>query len=143
MALYRTIGRNAVLWRGEPLPAGKKKVRHPMTIELLWTEEELAAIGLRKPAPADPVPEGKVVLSTTVKIVDGRPKTVHELGDAPPLTADQVLRRRAKLLAETDHYFLKDRGAAPKGMKEYRQALRDITKQEGFPAVEWPEPPKL
>lgn len=49
-----------------------------------WTNGEcrLATI-----APADAVPEGKRVVSTSVELVDGEPKYVHELEDetAPPL----------------------------------------------------------
>lgn len=31
-------------------------VRYPLNIETLWTDEELAAIGLARPAPAAPHP---------------------------------------------------------------------------------------
>lgn len=52
----------------------------------------------------------------------------------------QVRAERDKRLASTDFYMLQDAPAAPVGIAEYRQALRDITEQEGFPwAVEWPE----
>jgi len=35
--------------------------------------------------PADPVPEGKQVASTSVEMVDGHPTYVHVLEDAPPV----------------------------------------------------------
>lgn len=51
--------------------------------------------------------------------------------------------KRNKMLAETDFYFLSDRelDSAKRGALEtYRQALRDVTKQKGFPyEVKWPE----
>lgn len=54
--------------------------------------------------------------------------------------ANQVRAERDKRLAATDFYMLQDAPPAPVGVAEYRQALRDITEQEGFPeAVVWPE----
>ena len=42
-------------------------------------------------------------------------------------------------LAATDYYMLPDAPSAPDGLLEYRQALRDVTAQGGFPlSVEWP-----
>ena len=49
--------------------------------------------------------------------------------------------RRDNLLKESDWRAVSDRTLEPE-WKEYRQALRDITKQEGFPHdVEWPVDP--
>lgn len=45
--------------------------------------------------PADPVPEGKRVVSTSVEMVEGRPKYVHVLEDIPP--PDRVSARQFKL----------------------------------------------
>ena len=57
--------------------------------------------------------------------------------------AKEVREKRNQLLAETDFYFLSDRelDSAKRGALEaYRQALRDITKQKGFPyEIKWPE----
>lgn len=57
-----------------------------------WTDGgyRLAAI-----QPADPVPEGKRVVSTDVQLIDGQPRYVNELEDAepeqlPPLSARQL-----------------------------------------------------
>ena len=44
-----------------------------------------------------------------------------------------VRSKRNRLLAETDYYTLPDAPTAPQGLTEYRQALRDITEQSGFP----------
>ena len=59
----------------------------------------------------------------------------------------QVIRERDQLLAESDYYVLPDYPSTEEGLdavKTYRQALRDITAQEGFPKeVEWPDKPNV
>ena len=59
--------------------------------------------------------------------------------------ARQVRTKRDALLARCDYYVMPDYPATEEGLAEvkaYRQALRDITKQEGFPdAVTWPNIP--
>ena len=62
-------------------------------------------------------------------------------------TADEVRAQRKKLLAETDWTQVLD---APidtetrEAYRTYRQALRDVPEQEGFPtAVVWPELPTV
>lgn len=61
--------------------------------------------------------------------------------------ADMVRRKRDSLISGTDYYILPDYPSTPEGLeavKAYRQALRDITEQEGFPRnVEWPEIPNV
>lgn len=53
--------------------------------------------------------------------------------------ASEVRAKRNQLLAETDYTCLADRQPSATVIA-YRQALRDLTKQEGFPyAVVWPE----
>jgi hypothetical protein len=144
MALYRRVGNNAVKWDPKvPLRVGSgQPIRYPPTIERLWLDEELAAIGLFRPAPPDPVPEGQREVSRSVRIVQGRPKIVLELEDVPPLTADEVLQIRDRLLRDTDFHFLTDSPAPPAGMDTYRQALRDVPAQPGFPDnVVWPVRP--
>jgi len=50
--------------------------------------------------------------------------------------------RRDKLLKETDHYGLSDVTMSTE-MTTYRQALRDVPQQEGFPGtISWPEKPE-
>lgn len=51
--------------------------------ETLWSDIDLAAVGLYKPAEADAVLPGKMVVSTSVQRVEGEVKYVHELADAP------------------------------------------------------------
>ena len=54
---------------------------------------------------------------------------------------DQVRYERDRRLSETDWTQLND-VVTPPGYTEYRQALRDISDQEGFPhEVIWPEKP--
>jgi hypothetical protein len=55
--------------------------------------------------------------------------------------ASHIRRRRDSLLRGTDNYGFSDR-AMPDEIKAYREALRDITDQEGFPeSVSWPLEP--
>lgn len=64
-------------WRGEPIDG----VRHPPVIEQVWSDQELAAIGLYRPAPAEPVPAGKVSTGLTVQRIAGVIRYVHGLAD--------------------------------------------------------------
>ena len=53
-----------------------------------------------------------------------------------------VRNERNKRLADTDHHALSDTAAMTTEMSTYRQALRDITSQSGFPfSVTWPVRP--
>lgn len=54
--------------------------------------------------------------------------------------AQSVRNKRDKLIAATDYYMLSDAPTPPAGLAAYRQALRDITEQPGFPFdIQWPE----
>lgn len=76
-------------------------------------------------------------------------------GYAPKKTEEQKLNglattirsKRNSLLAETDYFLMPDYPISEedlKKVKEYRQQLRDITKQKNFPSsVIFPEFPKL
>ena len=56
--------------------------------------------------------------------------------------ANAARSKRAALIKETDIYMLPDYPNVPHGIAEYRQALRDITEQPGFPEViYWPVKP--
>ena len=59
----------------------------------------------------------------------------------------QIRSKRNALLSETDFYLMPDYPISDEGLtslKAYRQALRDITMQAGFPLkVEWPEKPEI
>lgn len=61
--------------------------------------------------------------------------------------ASQVRTERDRKIAETDWYMMPDYPSNPQNLEElkvYRQALRDVPKQEGFPRdVRWPDVPKF
>lgn len=61
--------------------------------------------------------------------------------------ASQVRAERDRKIAETDWYMMPDYPLNPQNLEElkvYRQALRDVPKQEGFPRdVRWPDVPKF
>lgn len=61
--------------------------------------------------------------------------------------AQRVRNRRNSLISQSDFYVQPDYPSTPEGLetvKAYRQALRDITEQEGFPRnVQWPEAPSV
>lgn len=54
----------------------------------------------------------------------------------------QIRQQRDRLLAESDWRSLPDAPGDRDAWLEYRQQLRDITQQDGFPmAFSWPENP--
>lgn len=61
--------------------------------------------------------------------------------------ARQVRFQRDRLLSACDYYVMPDYPFTEEGLAEvkvYRQALRDITKQPGFPKiVTWPDKPSV
>lgn len=85
------------------------------------------------------VPElknGAWVLAKTVVAL-----TAEQIADRDAAKAKEVREQRAKLIAETDWMALSDNTLSP-AWATYRQALRDITAQEGFPHnVTWPTKP--
>ncbi|SFV33131.1 protein of unknown function [Devosia crocina] len=61
----------------------------------LWMVEELAAIRLFIPEPADPIPEGKISTGQSVQRIDGEVKFVHTLVNKPQPT---LAERREELM---------------------------------------------
>ena len=57
-----------------------------------------------------------------------------------PLTPKEVRQGRDQLLASTDVWGLADYPTTAE-QTAYRQALRDITGQAGFPDITWPTKP--
>lgn len=68
--------------------------------------------------------------------------TQDELDAATASKAAQVRSQRNRLLSECDWTQLQDAPVNQQAWANYRQALRDISSQPGFPnAVEWPHDP--
>lgn len=83
----------------------------------------------------------------SIQQVDGK----YQIVENPPISleilAENARSERDRRIAETDYYMMPDYPSDPNNieeMKVYRQALRDITKQEGFPSkFTWPDVPKF
>lgn len=126
-------------WVGAPIDG----VLHPPGIEQHWTAPELAAVGLYAPEPADPVPEGKIVVSTSVVRVGGVVKFVNVLEDAPTPTPDDVplsmrqLRLGLLLIGGFPATFIQDTIAAIPDPTE--RAVAQIWYEETS-TVEWSHP---
>lgn len=83
----------------------------------------------------------------SIQQVDGK----YQIVENPPVPirvlAENVRSERDRRLAETDWYMMPDYPSNPQNLEElkvYRQALRDLSKQEGFPRdVRWPDVPEF
>ena len=91
--------------------------------------------------------------------LNGQPHTIKDYGplpegwsDTPPEPtaeekAEQIRNQRNALISETDYLMMPDYQLDDEkrnDFKDYRQALRDITKQTSFPeSVEWPDKPTM
>ena len=85
----------------------------------------------------------------------GVTKRVEEVADVVPTqpikTAEELAKeareKRDRLLEESDYYVMPDYPATASGLvavKTYRQNLRDISKQDGFPSdIVWPTKPAV
>lgn len=86
-----------------------------------------------------------VVSDDGTEIVSFTPLPEREKSDDE--LAAEIRAARDVLLTETDHLVMPDYPISEEDLslvKAYRQALRDITEQEGFPrSVEWPEKPEV
>lgn len=59
-----------------------------------------------------------------------------------PFSEEEIRQERNRLLSDTDWMALSDNTMTP-AWASYRQALRDISEQEGFPHnVTWPTKPE-
>ena len=91
--------------------------------------------------------------------LDGQPHVINEYGPLPkkgwsttppPPTPEekamQVRTERDGLITGTDYLLMPDYPISDderEAVKAYRQALRDVTKQPGFPdVINWPERPE-
>lgn len=83
----------------------------------------------------------------SIQQVDGKYQIVENPPVSLEILAENARSERDRRLAEADYYMMPDYPSDPNNiekMKAYRQALRDITKQEGFPSkFTWPDVPKF
>ena len=69
---------------------------------------------------------------------------VIEPSENSQLMVDVLIQQRNSMLYETDYVVAEDSPPATQEMLDYRQALRDITNQSGWPTdVIWPEKPYI
>lgn len=96
-------------------------------------------------------PEAAVWCNTrgdcSIQQVDGKYQIVENPPVSLEILAENARSERDRRIAETDYYMMPDYPSDPNNieeMKAYRQSLRDIPKQEGFPSkFAWPDVPKF
>jgi hypothetical protein len=96
-------------------------------------------------------PEAAVWCNTrgdcSIQQVDGGYQIIQNPEPDDSMIAEAIRDKRDNLIGETDYYLMPDYPSNPQNLEElkvYRQALRDVPKQEGFPRdVHWPDVPKF
>lgn len=83
----------------------------------------------------------------SIQQVDGGYQIIQNPEPADSMVAEAIRNKRDNLIGETDYYLMPDYPSNPQNLEElkvYRQALRDVSKQKGFPRdVRWPDVPKF
>ncbi len=83
----------------------------------------------------------------SIQQVDGGYQIIQNPEPDDSMVAKAIRDKRDNLIGETDYYLMPDYPSNPQNLEElkvYRQALRDVPKQEGFPRdVHWPAVPKF
>jgi hypothetical protein len=83
----------------------------------------------------------------SIQQVDGGYQIIQNPEPDDSMVAEAIRNKRDNLIGETDYYLMPDYPSNPQNLEElkvYRQALRDIPKQGGFPRdVRWPDVPKF
>lgn len=83
----------------------------------------------------------------SIRQVEGGYQIVENPKPTNAELAENTRIKRDHFLSETDFYLMSDYPSDPKNLEEikkYRQALRDIPEQAGFPKdVIWPDLPKF
>lgn len=83
----------------------------------------------------------------SIQQVDGGYQIIQNPEPDDSEIAMRVRAKRDSLITETDYYLMPDYPSNPQNLEElkvYRQALRDLPEQEGFPRnVHWPAVPKF
>ena len=103
-------------WRGEPIGDGEDAISYQLDIEQLWPANELEAVGLWRDdmiAPADPIPAGKVPVSTSVERISGVVTFVHVLDDAPRPTGDEINAERDRRIEAGATFVVTGYGPIP------------------------------
>jgi hypothetical protein len=105
-----------------------------------WPEEDASpALQQRERYGEETLTIGEGVVVVTRVVV---PWTQDEIDAETDGRAAQVRSERNALLAASDWTQLADSTANKAAWATYRQALRDVTEQSGFPwTIEWPEQP--
>lgn len=96
-------------------------------------------------------PEAAVWCNTrgdcSIQQIDGKYQIIQNPEPDDSMVAEAVRDKRNKLIGETDYYLMPDYPISPEDLeavKVYRQALRDIPEQSGFPKnVQWPVEPQF
>lgn len=110
------INKDGDIWQGEPING----VQHPQNIVNLWTDEELAEVGLTRVTPEPP------------------PKEAMLRAERDSLLSSLVDPVASNLLRWGDLTLIEQQAWA-----NYRRALLDVPQQEGFPQnVVWPVAPE-
>lgn len=96
-------------------------------------------------------PEAAVWCNTrgdcSIQQVDGKYQIIENPPVSLEILAENARLERDRKITETDYYMMSDYPLNPQNLEElkvYRQALRDVPQQEGFPRdVRWPDVPKF
>jgi len=116
------------------------------------TEEHIASVGLKKITPVSPpqYDRTKNVVEGIPELRDGEWFQVWNVTDATPEEIEDRLNqklfsvraKRNELLTATDWTQLADAPVDKAAWAAYRQALRDLPEQDGFPDVDMPVAPQ-
>lgn len=125
----------------ERLPIDNPNVSFPQTL----TPEILAAYNVHKVVSTSQPefdPNHQELRLGTPVLEDGEYRRTYTLVDLPDAdVARQMRLKRQSLLMETDYHAMSDRTMSDE-MRAYRQALRDVPSQSGFPRnITWPTKP--
>ena len=130
-----------------PFTVEELRREHPNTsFPAPFTKEVLELYGLFsvdfKPAPQKPREVYEVLPKKTPELVDNRWVLDWDVHQKPLEEASKAIRAiRDDKLRQTDWTANSD-VVMSEGMRTYRQALRDVPQQEGFPySVVWPNVP--
>jgi len=85
---------------------------------------------------------GQLISAITGEVV-GDPPPPPSAEEIAAMKAEKVRQQRGRLLKASDWTQVADAPVDQAAWADYRQALRDIPQQEGFPEnVVWPEKPE-